>query len=296
MSAQFGRLITAMVTPMREDGSVDVELTGILAKALVDAGTESIVSTGSTGEAAALTDEETISVWKATKDAVGPDVAVIAGSTSNNHRRSVELTQHAEKIGLDGILLTAPAYSKPPQSGLIKHFTSIAESTSLPCMLYNIPGRAAVNISADTILELAKISNIIGVKEASNDMAQIGQLIDQSPEGFSVWSGNDTDTLMVMAMGGYGVVSVAGHVVSPQIKKQIESSIAGEVDEAARIHHELMPLIDALFIESNPIPVKYACAKAGISVGEARLPLMPLSKESVVILDRELDRHSLTLG
>jgi len=160
VSAQFGRLITAMVTPMHEDGTVDIELTGVLAKALIDAGTESIVSTGSTGEAAALTDEETISVWKATKDAVGPDVAVIAGSTSNNYRRSIELTGEAEKIGLDGILLTAPAYSKPPQNGLIKHFTSIAESTSLPCMLYNIPGRAAINISAETILELAKIPNI----------------------------------------------------------------------------------------------------------------------------------------
>ena len=296
MSAQFGRLITAMVTPMHEDGTVDIELTGVLAKALIDAGTESIVSTGSTGEAAALTDEETISVWKATKDAVGPDVAVIAGSTSNNYRRSIELTVEAEKIGLDGILLTAPAYSKPPQNGLIKHFTSIAESTSLPCMLYNIPGRAAINISAETIFELAKIPNIIGVKEASNDMAQIGQLIDQSPEGFLVWSGNDTDTLMVMAMGGYGVVSVAGHVVSPQIRRQIEASLAGETHEAARIHHELMPLIDSLFIESNPIPVKYACAKAGIPVGDARLPLIPLSQGAAEILDRELNRHTLMLG
>lgn len=296
MSAQFGRLITAMVTPMHEDGTVDIELTGVLAKALIDAGTESIVSTGSTGEAAALSDEETISVWKATKDAVGPNVAVIAGSTSNNYRRSIELTGEAEKIGLDGILLTAPAYSKPPQNGLIKHFTSIAESTSLPCMLYNIPGRAAINISAETILELAKIPNIVGVKEASSDMAQIGQLIDQSPEGFLVWSGNDTDTLMVMAMGGYGVVSVAGHVVSPQIRRQIEASLAGETHEAARIHHALMPLIDSLFIESNPIPVKYACAKAGISVGDARLPLIPLSVGAAEILDRELSRHTLRLG
>ena len=296
VAAEFGRLITAMVTPMDVNGEVDLERTGALAAALVEAGTQSIVSTGSTGEAPSLSDEETVAVWRATKSAVGSDIAVIAGATSNNHRRSLFLTEKAEELGLDGVLLTAPAYSKPTQEGLIEHFRAIADATTLPCMLYNIPGRAAVNISSETILRLAEVPNIVGVKEASNDMEQIGEIIAGSPDNFKVWSGNDTDTLMVMAMGGYGVVSVAGHIVSPQIRRQIELSVAGNYAGAAAIHHELMPLINMLFIESNPIPVKYACEVAGLTAGPTRLPLTSLSSLAKDRLDLELAKHELALG
>lgn len=297
MTAPLGRLLTAMITPMTPSGEVDIDGVKRLAQALVASGTEGIVSTGSTGEAAALSEEETVAVWKATKAAVGPDVAVIAGATNNNHRASLRLTREAVKAGLDGVLLTVPAYSKPPQAGLVRHFTVLAEAAEgLPCVLYNIPGRAALNMTAETTLRLAEVPNIAGIKESSEMFGQIGEIIARAPEGFRVWSGNDTDTLMVMALGGYGVVSVASHLVGRQIRAQIEAACAGRTSDAAAIHHRLMPLIGALFLESNPIPVKYAVAKAGLPAGRPRLPLIPASDAARARIDAAMAKVTIDLG
>ena len=293
MTAELGRLLTAMVTPMTPAGEVNLAATEMLARALVASGTEGIVATGSTGEAPTLSEEETVAVWRAVKEAVGPDVAVIAGATNNDTRRSVRLAREAEAFGLDGLLLTVPAYSKPPQAGLIRHFTAIAEATALPGILYNVPTRTSLNMTTQTVLTLARVPNIVGIKEASGDLAQIGAIIDAAPPGFRVWSGNDSDTLAVLALGGYGVVSVAGHLVSRQIRAMIDASLAGRNAEAAAIHHLLMPLIDMLFIESNPIPVKYAVNLAGIAVGECRLPLVPPSETAQTLLRTELARHTI---
>ncbi|MEX1022652.1 MAG: 4-hydroxy-tetrahydrodipicolinate synthase, partial [Dehalococcoidia bacterium] len=209
MPAEFGRLMTAMVTPMTPLGEVDLEQTKVLARALVASGTESIVATGSTGEAPVLSDEETLAVWRATKEAVGPSVAVIAGATNADTRRSIRMTEAAEGAGLDGVLLTVPAYNRPPQEGLVQHFTAIAGVTSLPCLLYNVPSRSALNMTVSTTLRLSEVPNIVGIKEASGELNQIGAIIDVAPPDFRVWSGNDSDTLTIMALGGYGVVSVA---------------------------------------------------------------------------------------
>ena len=298
MTAPLGRLLTAMVTPMTPAGDVDLEATKVLAKALVASGTDGIVSTGSTGEAATLSDEETVAVWVATKEAVGPGVAVIAGATNNDTRRSIRLAREAERFGLDGVLLTVPAYSKPPQSGLIRHFTAIAEATSLPGILYNVPSRAALNMPMPTVATLANVPNIVGIKEASGDLNQISAIIDATSahgDAFRVWSGNDSDTLAVMALGGYGVVSVASHLVGRQIRAMIDASLAGRNAEAAAIHHRLTPLIDMLFVESNPIPVKYAVNLAGIVVGDCRLPLVPPSESAATLLRAELARHAIDL-
>ncbi|MDA0815842.1 MAG: 4-hydroxy-tetrahydrodipicolinate synthase [Chloroflexi bacterium] len=285
MPAEFGRLLTAMVTPMSADGGVDLVAAQLLARALVASGTEGIVATGSTGEAPALSEEETVAVWRAVKSAVGPSVAVIAGATNNDTRRSVALTEAAEVAGLDGVLLTVPAYNKPPQAGLIAHFRSIANVTSLPCLLYNVPGRSALNMTAATTLTLAEVPNIVGIKEASADLGQIGEIIAGAPDGFRVWSGNDTDTLAVMALGGYGVVSVASHLVGSQIRAMIDAVLAGRLADAAAVHHRLAPLVDALFVESNPIPVKYAVNRAGLMVGHCRLPLVPPSDAARARID-----------
>lgn len=293
MPAEFGRLLTAMITPMREDGAVDYERAADLAKALVDSGNEGLVVAGSTGEGITLTAEEKIALWVAIRRALPPAVAVIAGSTNSSTSESVALSREAERVGCDGLLLTVPAYNKPPQEGLVRHFTAIADATSLPCMLYNVPTRSALNMTADTMLRLAEHPRIVGVKEASGDFAQIGRVIAGAPAGFRVWSGNDTDTLGVMAMGGYGIVSVAGHLVGRQIRQLIDACLAGNLAEAAALHHRLTPLVDVLFIESNPIPVKQAMNEVGFDVGAPRLPLVPASDGAVSRIRAELARQQI---
>lgn len=293
MPAELGRLLTAMITPMREDGAVDFERAGDLAKALVDSGNEGLVVGGSTGEGITLTAEEKIALWSAVRRALPSDVAVIAGSTNSSTAESVALSREAERVGCDALLLTVPAYNKPPQEGLVRHFTAIADATGLPCVLYNVPSRSALNMTADTMLRLAEHPRIVGVKEASGDFAQIGRVIAGAPSGFRVWSGNDTDTLGVMAMGGYGIVSVAGHLVGRQIRQLIDACLAGHLSEAAALHHRLIPLVDVLFVESNPIPVKQALNLVGFEVGAPRLPLVPASESAVARISAELARQQI---
>lgn len=295
MTAEFGRLITAMVTPMREDGSVDFDRAPELARALVDSGNEGLVVAGSTGEGITLTSEEKIELWATVRGALPASNAVIAGATNSSTAESIALSREAERVGCDGLLLTVPAYNKPTQEGLVRHFTAIAEATSLPCLLYNIPGRSAVNMTAATTLRLAEVDNIVGIKESSEDFGQIGAIIAGAPEGFRVWSGNDTDTLAIMAMGGYGVVSVAAHIVGRQIAAQVYAAAEGRTADAAALHHRLMPLIRVLFVESNPIPVKYAVARAGLDAGPCRLPLIEPSEAARALIDAEMARHEVDL-
>ncbi|MDA0365143.1 MAG: 4-hydroxy-tetrahydrodipicolinate synthase [Chloroflexi bacterium] len=295
MTVPFGRLMTAMITPMTDDGELDLKSTAELARALVASGTEAIVATGSTGEAPALSDEEKIQVWVTVKEAVGPGVPVIAGATDNNTRKSVELAKKAERLGLDGLLLTVPAYSKPPQAGLIAHFTLIAEATRLPCVLYNIPGRAALNMVPETTLALAQLPNVVGVKEGSADLAQIGQIIEQAPDGFEVWSGNDSDTLAVLRAGGYGVVSVASHLVGRQIAELMTAELAGNPERADVLDRRLAPLVDMLFCESNPIPLKFALNEIGFAVGPPRLPLLPASEAAQAQIRAELAKGTIDI-
>ena len=284
-----------MATPMKPNGDIDFDIPKKLAQKLVQSGTESIVSTGTTGESPTLSSTEQIAIWKNTKNAVGKSIPVIAGATNNNTAESIKLCQEAENAGLDGLLLTVPAYNKPTQQGLIEHFTTIAKSTPLPCLLYNVPSRTALNMEAITTLELAKIPNIVGIKEASGDLNQIKTIIDQAPNNFYVWSGNDSDTLPIMQIGGVGIVSVASHLVGSQISQMIDLQLTGSTDEAEKINDKIMPLCDVLFSETSPTPLKYALERVGFSIGPTRMPLIRISSENALLVENELNNQKIDL-
>ena len=277
--AELGRLLTAMVTPFTEDGRVDYAQAAKLARALINSGSDGLVIGGTTGEAPAMSDDERLKLFDEVKQAIGEDGAVVAGTTDNNTIRSIELSKEAERIGVDALLLTVPAYNKPTQGGLIAHFTEIADAVSIPGILYNVPSRTALNMTADTTLKLAQVPNIVGVKEASSDPDQIAFTIKDAPDGFKVWSGNDNETFSIVATGGYGVVSVAGNIIGNQVAAMIGSILEGNIERAASEHLRLLPIFKALFIITNPIPVRYAMNRAGFNVGPARLPMQASDSE-----------------
>ena len=219
----------------------------------------------------------------------------MAGTGNYNNAESIEMSREAEKIGADGLLLTVPYYNKPPQEGMYQHFKAIAESVSIPCMLYNVPSRTSINMTAQTTLRLAEIDNIVGVKEASSDLDQIARIIGGAPDGFRVWSGNDNETFYIMAMGGYGIVSVASHLVGRQIKQMMGLILEGDIEGAAAEHHRLMDIFKGLFIVSNPIPVKYSVNQAGMKVGTPRLPLVAPDDATAVQIDDILARYEIDL-
>jgi 4-hydroxy-tetrahydrodipicolinate synthase len=271
----FGRLLTAMVTPFNNELEVDLEKTSRLVSHLIQTGTETLVVGGTTGESPTLSTGEKVSLFKyVVKEAAGK-AKVIAGTGGNNTKASIELTKKAEEAGVDGIMLVVPYYNKPSQEGLYQHFKAIAESTKLPVMLYNIPGRSAVNMSVETILRLAEIPNITCVKEASGDLSAVAMLVTKTRDDFKVYTGDDKLTIPTMSVGGYGVVSVASHIIGAQMKEMIEAFASGNVAQAASAHRKYLPIFEGLFITSNPVPVKYALEQKGISVGSVRLPLVP---------------------
>lgn len=292
---ELGRLITAMVTPFNDKGEVDYEQAKKLALALLDSGSDGLLVTGTTGESPTLRREEEYRLYREIKSVVGDRGTVIAGTGSNNTAEALEATKEAEKIGVDACLLVVPYYNKPTQEGLYRHFKAIAESTSLPCILYNVPSRTVVSMSADTAIRLSEIDNIAGVKEASGNLEQIAKIITNTREDFLVWSGNDSDTFPIMALGGYGIISVASHLVGSQIKQMIDSYLSGRIDEAAAIHHRLLPLVNALFIISSPIPVKYAVNQVGFRVGKTRLPLCEPDEKTAAIIRDTLKNHKIDL-
>lgn len=280
MRGQFGNLITAMVTPF-DEGSVDLSAAAELAQWLVDNGSDGLVIGGSTGEAPTLSDEEKVSLFRAVVDAVGGRAKVIAGTGTNDTAHSIHLSQEAAAAGVHGLLLVTPYYNRPPQSGLLAHFKSVAASTELPVILYDIPVRSARKIEHATIMELAAVSNIVAIKDACGDAQGAARLVAGAPEGFEVYSGNDADTLPWLAVGAVGVIAVASHVVGPQMAQMISLFHSGDAATARKIHLQLMPVFDVMGITTNPIPVKAALELLGKRVGAPRLPLVPATTSEI---------------
>src|SRR4030042_1303757 len=272
---KLGRLLTAMVTPFKENGEVDYEQAKKLALALLDSGSDGVVVAATTGEAPTLTWEEEMQLFTDVKSAVGGRGTDIAYTGSNSTAEAVEATRRAEKIGVDACLSVVPYYNKPNQEGIYQHFKAVAESTSLPIIMYNIPSRVVVNMSVDTIVKLSQIDNIVGVKEANGDMAHVAQTISNARESFLIWSGNDNDTFLIMALGGYGVIGVTTHLTGKQYKKMIDLILSDKIQEAAAVHRNLVPLVNAMFAIPSPGPIKHALNYLGFKVGDPRLPLVP---------------------
>ncbi|HXL04163.1 MAG: 4-hydroxy-tetrahydrodipicolinate synthase [Firmicutes bacterium] len=286
--ADFGRVMTAMVTPFTPNLKVDYDRAGELAELLVKTGSDSIVVSGTTGESPTLSFEEKLDLIRVVVDAVGHDAKVIAGTGSNSTESSIELTRAAEEIGVHGIMLVVPYYNKPPQEGLITHFKTIADTTELPIILYNIPGRTGINMTPDTIETLSRVSNIVGVKEASGNLEQVTDIRRRTPRSFKIYSGDDALTLPVMAVGGEGIISVASHVAGKEIKQMIKAFEEGNVTMAAELNCKLFPLFKALFITTNPIPVKLALKLTGFDVGGVRPPLIEAGEKEAVIVEKAL--------
>ena len=271
---KFGRVLTAMITPFKEDGSVNYAVAERLAVHLADRGTDSLVVCGTTGESPTMSWDEEYQLFQVVQKAVAGKALVIAGAGSNSTSEAIEATQKAAKLGLDGCLQVVPYYNKPPQEGLYNHFRAIAQSApELSIMLYNIPGRTGQNMLPETVARLAEIPNIVAVKEASGNLDQASQIRCLTPPEFAIYSGDDSLTLPMLAVGGSGVVSVASHLVGEQLQQMIEAFEAGQVQVATQIHLQLFDLFKALFLTTNPIPVKAALKLQGWDVGSTRPPL-----------------------
>ena len=291
---RFGRLITAMVTPFTPDLELDLPRAGALASRLLDQGSQALVVCGTTGESPTVFYDQKLELFRAVIDAVGGRAPVIANVGDNCTADSVEFARKATSLGVDAIMCVVPYYNKPPQEGIYRHFRSIAEAVDVPVLLYNIPGRCVVNMTAESTLRLAKdVENIVGVKEASGDLAQIARIVQGAPEGFEVLSGDDEMTLPMMGMGCTGVISVASHVAGPQMREMVEAHASGDHTRALSLHLHLLPLFKSLFMTANPIMVKDALAQCGFAVGTCRLPLVPPSTEQSAELGRVLEHLGL---
>ncbi|RWZ51413.1 4-hydroxy-tetrahydrodipicolinate synthase [Halobacillus fulvus] len=292
----FGQVLTAMVTPFNQSGEVDFDRTDQLIDYLISHGSDALVIGGTTGESPTLTSEEKVSLFKHVVKKVNGRVPVIAGTGSNNTHASVQLTKKAEKAGVDAVMLVAPYYNKPTQEGLYQHFKAIAEETSLPVMLYNIPGRSVVNMETETIIRLSQIKNIVSIKDASGDLDAMTETIAGTPDDFSVYSGEDGLTLPSLSVGAHGIVSVSSHVIGEEMQDMIQSFRNGNVAQAAKIHRTLLPKMHAIFSAPSPAPVKAALNRRGIEVGGVRLPLLPLTEEETNELENILTKDLITAG
>jgi len=292
-SVDFGRVLTAMVTPMTADGGINYTIVEQLAAHLIANGSDTLVVCGTTGESPTLTWDEEADLFRAVKSAVDGKAKIIAGTGSNSTREAIDYTQKAAKIGVDGSLQVVPYYNKPPQAGLYQHFKTIAESCpDLPLMLYNVPGRTGKRLEADTIARLAEIPNIVAIKEASGDLELATQIRRQTSPEFEIYSGEDSLTLPLLSVGCKGVVSVASHLVGDKLQGMVRAFEAGKNQEAIDIHLQLFPLFKALFVTTNPIPIKRALALQGWDVGKTRSPLC----EGDETLDRALTTAMSPLG
>jgi 4-hydroxy-tetrahydrodipicolinate synthase len=270
----FGKVLTAMVTPFSQDGEVDYGVAEALANHLVSHGSDGLVICGTTGESPTLTWEEEYQLFKCVQQAVAGRAQVLAGTGSNSTEEAISATRKAYQLRLDGTLQVVPYYNRPPQEGLFQHFKQIAQAVpDLPLMLYNIPGRTGCNLEVETIVRLADISNIVAIKEASGSLDQASQIRSQTAPEFGIYSGDDSLTLPMLSIGGSGVVSVASHLVGDQIQAMVKAYETGQPHLATEIHLKLLPLFKALFLTTNPIPVKLALALQGWAVGTVRLPL-----------------------
>ena len=277
--AELGRLLTAMITPFKADGSVDYGAAERLAALLVTDGSDGVVVSGTTGESPALTDDEKIELLKAVKHAI-PGKNVVAGTGSNDTHHSERLSERAMKAGADALLAVVPYYNKPPQEGMFQHFKAISEVG--PTIMYNIQGRTAVNMTAATTLRCGELPGIVGVKEASGDLDQIGFVCAGKSARFKVWSGDDSWTLPVMAAGGHGVICVVSHIAGSSMKNMIEAYSKGDNERARKIHLGLLPVIKTLMTTAaNPVPIKSVLNAMGFSAGPFRLPLVPLTDDQL---------------
>ena len=290
----FGRVVTAMVTPFAEDGRVNYEVAQQLAEHLVTNGSDGLVVCGTTGESPTLSWSEEYELFKVVKQAVGNRAKIIAGTGSNSTSEAIAATQKAAKLDLDGSLQVVPYYNKPPQAGLYRHFREIAEACpELPMMLYNVPGRTSRNLEPETVANLAQIDNIVAIKEASGDLEQACQIRSLTPDSFAIYSGEDALTLPLLTMGSSGVVSVASHLVGKQMQAMIEAFVTGNNQQATAIQLELFPLFKALFVTTNPIPIKTALNLQGWNVGKLRTPLCELQLDLLENLKIVLQELSL---
>jgi 4-hydroxy-tetrahydrodipicolinate synthase len=279
MAGRFGSVITAMATPFRDDYVLDLDGAQSLATWLLENGSDAVFVAGSTGESPTLTHKEKADLLRSTVQAAKGKGKVICGTGTYDTADSIELTKMAEKSGADAVVLVTPYYNRPPQRGLIAHFTKVAESTSLPVILYNIPSRTACLIEPETLLRLAEVDNIVAVKDSTGDFQTASRLIKESPPDFDLYSGDDWATFPLYCMGAAGIVSVASHLVGDRIREMIELIQTGDVPSARKIHDDLMPIFKGLFVTSNPIPLKVALEIAGRPVGPPRLPLVPATPE-----------------
>tara|TARA_Y100000588_G_C13997306_1_gene814075 strand:+ start:72 stop:956 length:885 start_codon:yes stop_codon:yes gene_type:complete len=292
---EIGRLLTAMITPFDENGDINYDMAAKLSKAIIDSGSDGLVIGGTTGEAPTINDQEKLKLFSVVKESIGSEHALIAGTTNNNTKESVKLSKLAEAAGVDGLLLTVPSYNKPTQDGLYQHFRAISEEVSIPCILYNVPSRTSLNMTDETTIKLSDLKNIVGIKEASSDLDQITRIISNTSDDFKVWSGNDNETLYILSAGGYGIVSVAGHIVSSQIKELIGHILEGNIEVAGKEHQRLLEFFNIIFIVTNPIPIRYYVKKAGYDIGSPRLPMTEPDEQTKAILDESLKKYNIDL-
>lgn len=289
----FGSIVTAMLTPFTKDGAVDYAEAVRLANYLADNGTDTVLLSGTTGESPTLTHEEEEQLFMEVKRGLGKKAKVMAGTGSNCTATAIESTKKAEKLGVDGALIVVPYYNKPTQEGLFQHFKAVAEATSLPLMIYNIPGRTSRNMEPDTVARLTQFKNYVAIKEASGDLLQMKKIRDITPKSFLLYSGDDGLTLDVMKIGGVGVVSVAAHLVGPRLKEMIKAFTAGNIAKAEAINKELEDIFKVIFITTNPAPIKAAMNMLGFNCGIPRLPLVDLNDAEKAALRAVLVKHKL---
>jgi 4-hydroxy-tetrahydrodipicolinate synthase len=287
----LGEVLTAMVTPFREDGSVDLDRFRDLCLHLVGNGSDGLVVTGTTGESPTLSDEERFQLWEVAVDAVGGRASVIAGTGTYSTEHSVHLTERAHEIGVDGFLVVTPYYNKPPPRGTVAHFRAIAEASDKPIVVYNIPQRVVLNLEPDTIVELAEIPSVKAVKQATEDLAQARRIVAET--GLDLYAGNDDLVFPFLELGGVGGVCVHTHIVGTRVKEMIRRFREGDVEGAKAIDEELKPVIDALAVTTNPIPVKAALNLLGHDVGALRLPLIEATEEETDVVREALERAGL---
>lgn len=291
-SAPFGQVVTAMITPFDSDGAVDYGTFWKLVRHLLSNGSDSVLVTGTTGESPTLTSAEKVALYKAAVDAAGDKGKVIAGTGTYNTAESVEMSEKAAKAGVHAIMAVTPYYSKPPQEGIARHFTAIADATDLPLMLYNIPGRTSRLVAVDTIVELAAHDKIVAMKDAVADLDFTKRELEAVPDDFAIYSGDDSMTRDIVAAGGVGVVSVASHLVGNQMKRLVEAAAGGDEGTARKLHDGLSPLFEALFAEPSPMPLKAGLSKLWADVGEPRLPLVAASEETTTMVLEAMEAAS----
>lgn len=279
MSIDFGRVITAMVTPFNDQLEVDYSQAVKLAERLIEEGTDTILLSGTTGEAPTLTTKEKLQLFEKITVALNGKVPIMAGTGGNDTKASIELSKEAEKIGVDALLLVVPYYNRPPQDAIYEHYKAIAESVSLPIILYNVPSRTVTNLEAETVAKLAKIDNIVGLKEACGNLDQISTIKMLVPDEFKIYSGDDSMTLPMLSLGCNGVISVAAHVVGKEIQEMVTLFMEGKIAESRKIHYRLMPIFKNMFVSPNPMPVKAAINMTGLNVGSLRMPLQELNDQ-----------------